>query len=103
MLNAIGLDRASASITSSGRKSFVCTAGSPTAVFVNIAGKTVDEFFTMAEQIGRAVGQSAAEGGLAGLELNLSCPNVYGGVISRRTRRGRTRGGRGREGDVRCR
>src|SRR5207248_1147407 len=37
------------------------------------AGKTVNEFIEMAQKIGK-------EPGLAGLELNLSCPNVSGGL-----------------------
>jgi dihydroorotate dehydrogenase (NAD+) catalytic subunit len=45
----------------------------PTAIFANIAGKNEDEFVEMAEQLDR-------EPGLAGLELNLSCPNVAGGI-----------------------
>jgi dihydroorotate dehydrogenase (NAD+) catalytic subunit len=45
----------------------------PTAVIANIAGKNEDEFVEMAEQIGQTTG-------LAGLELNLSCPNVSGGI-----------------------
>src|SRR4029077_14840075 len=45
----------------------------PTAIIANIAGKNEEEFVAMAEKIGR-------EAGLAALELNLSCPNVSGGV-----------------------
>ena len=45
----------------------------PTAIIANIAGKNEEEFVAMAEKIGR-------EAGLAALELNLSCPNVAGGV-----------------------
>jgi dihydroorotate dehydrogenase (NAD+) catalytic subunit len=45
----------------------------PTAIIANIAGKNEQEFIDMAEQIGRVEGLSA-------LELNLSCPNVAGGV-----------------------
>jgi dihydroorotate dehydrogenase (NAD+) catalytic subunit len=71
MLNAIGLDN-------DGLDYFLQhhlphLAALPTAVVANIAGKTEDEFVEMAERIGR-------ESGLAGLELNLSCPNVAGGV-----------------------
>jgi dihydroorotate dehydrogenase (NAD+) catalytic subunit len=45
----------------------------PTAVIGNIAGETEDEFVEMA-------GRFDASTGLAGLELNLSCPNVTGGL-----------------------
>lgn len=45
------------------------------AVFVNIAGETIDEYVAVAEQL-------AGERGIAGLELNISCPNVELGGIS---------------------
>src|SRR5262249_28419661 len=45
----------------------------PTAIIVNIAGKTEDEFVVMAERVGSVIGPAA-------LELNLSCPNVSGGI-----------------------
>src|SRR5262245_46796035 len=45
----------------------------PTAIIVSIAGKTHEEFVEMAAQLdGRA--------GVAAIELNISCPNVSGGV-----------------------
>src|SRR5438046_8534957 len=46
----------------------------PTAVIANIAGKTADEFTAMATKLAPNVE------GLAALELNLSCPNVAGGI-----------------------
>jgi dihydroorotate dehydrogenase (NAD+) catalytic subunit len=45
----------------------------PTGIIANIAGRNQEEFVAMAERLDR-------ESGLAGLELNLSCPNVAGGV-----------------------
>ncbi len=42
-------------------------------LIVNIAGRNAAEFATMAQRL-------VAEPGLAGLELNLSCPNVAGGI-----------------------
>jgi dihydroorotate dehydrogenase (NAD+) catalytic subunit len=45
------------------------------AVFVNIAGETIDEYVAVAERL------SSAEA-IAGLELNISCPNVELGGIS---------------------
>jgi dihydroorotate dehydrogenase (NAD+) catalytic subunit len=71
MLNAIGLDN-------DGIEHFIAhhlpyLRGLSTAVLANIAGKNEEEFVVMAERLGR-------ESGLAGLELNLSCPNVAGGV-----------------------
>jgi dihydroorotate dehydrogenase (NAD+) catalytic subunit len=71
MLNAIGLDNDGIDHFIAHHLPYLRTL--PTAVIANIAGKTEDEFVAMAEQIGR-------EPGLAGLELNLSCPNVSGGI-----------------------
>jgi dihydroorotate dehydrogenase (NAD+) catalytic subunit len=45
-----------------------------TAIIANIAGRDVDEFTQMARRLNEYAGQ------LAGLELNISCPNVTGGV-----------------------
>jgi dihydroorotate dehydrogenase (NAD+) catalytic subunit len=71
MLNAIGLDNDGIDHLIAHHLPYLRTL--PTAIIANIAGKTEQEFIDMAEQIGR-------ETGLAGLELNLSCPNVSGGV-----------------------
>jgi dihydroorotate dehydrogenase (NAD+) catalytic subunit len=72
MLNAIGLDN-------DGLEHFLChhlpyLRTLPTAAIGNIAGKTEEEFVAMAARVAEA-GE-----GLAGLELNLSCPNVSGGL-----------------------
>jgi len=71
MLNSIGLDN-------DGIEAFVerqmpYLAGLGTAIVVSIAGKSYDEFVEMASRL---------EGvpGIAALELNVSCPNVSGGV-----------------------
>jgi dihydroorotate dehydrogenase (NAD+) catalytic subunit len=71
MLNAIGLDN-------DGIDHFIhhhlpYLRSLPTAVIANIAGESEEDFVAMADQIGR-------EAGLAALELNLSCPNVAGGI-----------------------
>ncbi len=71
MLNAIGLDNDGIDHFISHHLPYLRTL--PTAVVANIAGKNEGEFIEMAEKIGR-------ESGLAALELNLSCPNVAGGV-----------------------
>jgi dihydroorotate dehydrogenase (NAD+) catalytic subunit len=71
MLNAIGLDNDGIDHFIAHHLPYLRTL--PTAVIGNIAGKTEDEFIEMAAKIGR-------ESGLAGLELNLSCPNVSGGT-----------------------
>jgi dihydroorotate dehydrogenase (NAD+) catalytic subunit len=72
LLNAIGLDN-------DGIDHFIAhhlqyLRSLPTAVIANIAGKTADEF----QQMSAKLAPHAA--GLAGLELNLSCPNVAGGI-----------------------
>lgn len=71
MLNAIGLDN-------DGLEYFLFNhlpylRDLPTKIIGNIAGKTEAEFLEMAKRIER-------EQGLSALELNLSCPNVSGGV-----------------------
>src|SRR5207302_2668227 len=71
MLNAIGLDNDGIDHFIAHHLPYLRTL--PTAIIANIAGKNEAEFVEMAEKIGR-------EAGLAALELNLSCPNVAGGV-----------------------
>jgi dihydroorotate dehydrogenase (NAD+) catalytic subunit len=71
MLNAIGLDNDGIDHFIHHHLPYLRTL--PTAVIANIAGENERDFVEMAEQIGR-------EPGLAGLELNLSCPNVAGGL-----------------------
>lgn len=71
MLNSIGLDN-------DGFDQFVAEklpylAGLGTAIIVNIAAKTNDEFRRMAARLNEAEG-------VASIELNISCPNVSGGV-----------------------
>src|SRR5947209_15348835 len=68
LLNAIGLDNDGLDHFLAHHLPYLRTL--PTAVIANIAGKTADEF---AEMAGRLAPHAA---GLAGLELNLSCPNV---------------------------
>jgi len=43
-------------------------------VFVNVAGETIEEYATIVERL-------AKEQGIAGFELNISCPNVAKGGI----------------------
>jgi len=71
MLNAIGLDNDGIDHFISHHMPYLRTL--PTAIMANIAGETEEQFVAMAEKIGR-------ESGLMGLELNLSCPNVAGGL-----------------------
>src|SRR2546421_8785778 len=71
MLNAIGLDNDGIEHFIGHHLPYLRTL--PTAVIANVAGKNEQEFVDMAALLGR-------EQGLAGLELNLSCPNVAGGI-----------------------
>ena len=71
MLNAIGLDNDGIDHFIKHHLPYLRTL--PTGIIANIAGETVEQFVEMAAKIGK-------EPGLAGLELNLSCPNVSGGL-----------------------
>jgi dihydroorotate dehydrogenase (NAD+) catalytic subunit len=72
MLNAIGLDNDGLEHFLEHHLPYLRTL--PTAVIGNVAGKTEDEFVAMAARV------AEAGHGLAALELNLSCPNVSGGL-----------------------
>jgi len=71
LLNSIGLDNDG--IEAFVEKQMSYLAGLPTAIVVSIAGKTYDEFVAMAARLDGVPGVDA-------LELNISCPNVSGGV-----------------------
>ncbi len=71
MLNSIGLDNDGLDVFIEKHLPYLLSLG--TAIIANIAGRNTDEFVMMAERLGRFEG-------LAGLELNISCPNVSGGV-----------------------
>jgi dihydroorotate dehydrogenase (NAD+) catalytic subunit len=71
MLNAIGLDNDGIEHFLAHHLPYLRTL--PTPVIGNIAGKDEAEFVEMAAMLG-------SDSGLAALELNLSCPNVTGGV-----------------------
>jgi dihydroorotate dehydrogenase (NAD+) catalytic subunit len=71
MLNAIGLDNDGIEHFLHDHLPYLRTL--PTAVIGNIAGKSEDEFVEMAALLQN-------DSGLAAMELNLSCPNVAGGL-----------------------
>ena len=71
LLNSIGLDNDGIDFFVDNHLPYLSTLG--TAIVVSVAGKTRDEFVQLAERIGRV-------SGVAAVELNLSCPNVSGGV-----------------------
>lgn len=71
LLNSIGLDNDGLEAFISHHLPYLTSLR--TAIIVSIAGRTVDDFVAMAERLER-------ESRIAGLELNISCPNVSGGV-----------------------
>ncbi len=71
LLNSIGLDNDGLDVFIEKHLDYLLGLG--TKVIANIAGKTIDEFISMAARLG-------AFGEIAALELNISCPNVTGGV-----------------------
>ncbi len=71
MLNSIGLDNDGLDAFIDKHLRYLLTLG--TAVIANIAGRNTDEFVLMASRLGDF-------GELAAIELNISCPNVTGGV-----------------------
>ncbi|RJQ56484.1 MAG: dihydroorotate dehydrogenase [Actinobacteria bacterium] len=73
MLNAIGLQNPGVERFIAEDLKWLAPLGVP--VIVNIAGGTVTEYSDVARALSRA-------GGVAGLEVNISCPNVKKGGIS---------------------
>lgn len=71
MLNAIGLDNDGIDHFLAHHVPYLRACG--TRIVANVAGKTEDEFRLLAERVASAEGIDA-------LELNLSCPNVSGGI-----------------------
>jgi dihydroorotate dehydrogenase (NAD+) catalytic subunit len=71
MLNAIGLDNDGIDHFIQYHLPYLRTL--PTAIIANIAGETEQDFIEMAVML-------SEEPGIAALELNLSCPNVSGGI-----------------------
>ncbi len=71
LLNSIGLDNDGVEAFLDRQLPFLATLG--TRVIVSMAGRTADEFVAMAARLDGAAGIDA-------LELNVSCPNVSGGV-----------------------
>jgi len=73
MLNAIGLANIGVEAFIAEKITLIEKLRVP--VFVNVAGSTLDEYVTVAEKL---AGQKA----IAGIELNISCPNVNKGGIT---------------------
>lgn len=73
MLNAIGL--ANMGLDRFLEEKIPVLEKLPTRIFVNLAGKTIDEYVAVAERLAR-------ETAIDGFELNISCPNVKKGGIT---------------------
>ncbi len=71
LLNSIGLDNDGLEAFLTNQFPFL--ASLETAIVVSVAGKSHDDFVYLAERL-------ATVKGIAALELNVSCPNVSGGV-----------------------
>ncbi|MBL8814723.1 MAG: dihydroorotate dehydrogenase [Planctomyces sp.] len=71
MLNSIGLDNDGFDLFLTDKLPYLLSLG--TSVIVNIAAKSTEEFRLMAERLNDFPG-------IAAVELNISCPNVSGGV-----------------------
>ena len=71
MLNSIGLDNDGIEAFVAHHLPYLASLGVP--IVVSIAGRTHDEFVAMAGRLDDLAG-------VAALELNISCPNVSGGV-----------------------
>ena len=73
MLNAIGLENVGIETFIEEKLPFLKRLSTP--VFVNIYGRSVDEYAALAERI-------EGEDGIAGIEVNISCPNVKAGGVA---------------------
>jgi dihydroorotate dehydrogenase (NAD+) catalytic subunit len=71
MLNSIGLDNDGIDAFIAHHMPYLASVGAP--VIVSIAGRTAAEFVEMSAQLSDVAG-------VAAVELNISCPNVSGGV-----------------------
>ncbi|MCP4941377.1 MAG: dihydroorotate dehydrogenase [Planctomycetaceae bacterium] len=71
LLNAIGLDNDGVDAFLEHHLPYLKDIG--TSVVVSVAGRTEDDFVSLAERVG-------SQSGVSAIELNLSCPNVSGGV-----------------------
>jgi dihydroorotate dehydrogenase (NAD+) catalytic subunit len=75
MLNAIGLANVGLEEFIREKLPAIQSSFDNTAVFVNVAGETIDDYVAVVERL-------AGEKAIAGFELNISCPNVKKGGIS---------------------
>lgn len=75
MLNAIGLANVGLDKFVEEKLPVIESKLSGPAVFVNVAGETIDDYVAVVERL-------ASQAAIAGFELNISCPNVKKGGIS---------------------
>jgi dihydroorotate dehydrogenase (NAD+) catalytic subunit len=71
LLNSIGLDNDGIDVFLAEHMPYLESIETP--IVVSVAGKTAEEFRLLAQRVGQC-------DGVAAIELNLSCPNVSGGV-----------------------
>ena len=76
MLNSIGLQNVGLEALIKEKLSYLKKFNTP--VIINISGDTIEEYVELA----RRLGEVSEEKGIAGLEVNISCPNVKkGGMV----------------------
>jgi len=76
MLNAIGLQNVGVEVLIKEKLPYLKKFNTP--VIINISGDTIEEYVELAQRLGEV----SKEMGVAGLEVNISCPNVKkGGMV----------------------
>ncbi|MBA7617384.1 Dihydroorotate dehydrogenase B (NAD(+)), catalytic subunit [subsurface metagenome] len=76
MLNAIGLQNVGVEVLIKEKLPYLQKFNTP--VIINISGDTIEEYVELASRLGEV----SKEMGIAGLEVNISCPNVKkGGMV----------------------
>jgi dihydroorotate dehydrogenase (NAD+) catalytic subunit len=76
MLNAIGLQNVGVEVLIKEKLPYLLKFNTP--VIINISGDTVEEYVELAGRLGEV----SKEMGIAGLEVNISCPNVKKGGMA---------------------
>ncbi len=76
MLNAIGLQNVGLEVLIKEKLPYLKKFNTP--VVINISGDTIEEYMELA----RRLGEVSEEVGVAGLEVNISCPNVKKGGMA---------------------
>jgi len=76
MLNAIGLQNVGVEVLIKEKLPYLKKFNTP--VIINISGDTIEEYIELA----RRLGEVSKEMGVAGLEVNISCPNVKNGDMA---------------------